>query len=54
MVWDAPADSNIPGRSYFALLKGADAGEGERLTVWAPVGESLSGVADSRCRGGDE
>ncbi len=43
-VWDAPADSNIPGRSYFALLKGADAGEGERLTVWAPVGESVSGV----------
>jgi hypothetical protein len=44
VVWDAPADSNIPGRSYFALLKGADAGEGERLTVWAPVGESLRGV----------
>jgi hypothetical protein len=44
VVWDAPADSNIPGRSYFALLKGADAGEGERLTVWAPIGEMLSGV----------
>jgi hypothetical protein len=44
VVWDAPADSSIPGRSYFALLKGADAGEGERLTVWAPIGETLSGV----------
>jgi hypothetical protein len=44
VVWDAPADVNIPGRSYFALLKGADVGEGERLTVWAPVGESVSGV----------
>jgi hypothetical protein len=44
VVWEAPADSNIPGRSYFALLKGADAGEGERLTVWAPVGESQRGV----------
>jgi hypothetical protein len=44
VVWDAPADSSIPGRSYFALLKGADVGEGERLTVWAPIGEMLSGV----------
>jgi hypothetical protein len=44
VVWDAPADSNIPGRSYFALLKGADVGEGERLTVWAPVGGTLSGI----------
>jgi len=26
------------------LLKGADVGEGERLTVWAPVGEALSGM----------
>jgi len=44
VVWDAPADSSLPGRSYFALLKGADVGEGERLTVWAPIGEMLSGV----------
>ena len=44
VVWDAPADSSIPGRSYFALLKGADVGEGERLAVWAPVGRTLSGI----------
>jgi hypothetical protein len=43
-VWDAPADANVPGRSFFALLKGSDAGEGERLQVWAPVGESEEGV----------
>jgi hypothetical protein len=43
-VWDAPADANIPGRSFFAQLAGSDAGEGERLQVWAPVGEPISGV----------
>ncbi|HEY3657327.1 MAG TPA: hypothetical protein VGL34_20330 [Steroidobacteraceae bacterium] len=43
-VWDAPADATVPGRSYFALLKGSDAGEGERLLVWAPIGETASGV----------
>lgn len=35
-VWSAPADVNLPGRSFFALLKDSDAGEGERLLVWAP------------------
>jgi hypothetical protein len=44
VVWDAPADASIPGRSFFALLKNSDAGEGERLQVWAPVGKSSSGV----------
>jgi len=43
-VWDAPADANVPGRSFFALLKGSDAGEGERLLVWAPIGDSVAGV----------
>ena len=42
-VWDAPADVTVPGRSYFALLSAADAGEGERLQVWAPIGKSTSG-----------
>jgi hypothetical protein len=44
LVWDAPADASVPGRSFFALLKGSDVGEGERLQVWAPVGPSASGV----------
>ena len=43
-IWDAPADATVPGRSFFALLKVGDAGEGERLQVWAPIGESESGV----------
>jgi hypothetical protein len=44
VIWDAPADANIPGRSFFALLEGSDAGEGERLRVWAPVGKAEQGV----------
>jgi hypothetical protein len=44
-VWSAPADANLPGRSFFALLRGADAGEGERLLVWAPgAGPAQHGV----------
>jgi hypothetical protein len=43
-LWGAPADTNVPGRSFFALLRAADAGEGERLLAWAPVGEPESGV----------
>ncbi len=43
-LWDAPADANFPGRSVFALLRNSDAGEGERLQVWAPVGATTSGV----------
>ncbi len=44
-VWDAPADMNMPGRSFFALLRRTDAGEGERLLVLA-AGES-SAAAES-------
>lgn len=43
-VWSAPADSSIPGRSFFALLKADEVGEGERLLAWAPVGTAESGV----------
>ncbi len=35
VVWDAPADSAIPGRSFFALLPHTDVGEGERVLIWA-------------------
>jgi hypothetical protein len=44
VVWDAPADATVPGRSFFAQLVGSDAGEGERLQVWAPIGEPVAGV----------
>jgi hypothetical protein len=37
-VWEAPADANVPGRSFFALLRDGDVSEGERLQVWAASG----------------
>jgi hypothetical protein len=43
-VWSAPADASIPGRSFFAVLKGREAGEGERLVAHAPVGAPQAGV----------
>ncbi|MFI4889745.1 MAG: hypothetical protein ACHQIL_04360 [Steroidobacterales bacterium] len=43
-LWDAPADASVPGRSFFALLNGTDASEGERLLASAPVGVPVAGV----------
>jgi len=43
-VWSAPADASIPGKSFFAMLKGSDAVEGERLIARAAVGAAESGV----------
>src|SRR5262249_30075029 len=43
-VWSAPADASIPGRSFFAVLQGGDASEGERLVARAPVGAAEAGV----------
>ena len=44
-VWEAPADASIPGRSLFALLRGSDVSEGERVRVWAAAGAaSTAGV----------
>ena len=44
IVWNAPADTSLPGRSFFAILKGSDVSEGERLLAWAPVGAAEPGV----------
>ena len=44
-LWSAPADATLPGRSFFAVLRGGDASEGERLLVWAPgAGPAQQGV----------
>jgi hypothetical protein len=44
-VWDAPQDSSLPGRSFFALLRNADIAEGSRFQVvpTSPVG-GVTGV----------
>jgi hypothetical protein len=44
-VWNAPADPTIPGRSFFALLRGARSLQpGERLLVSLPQGGAQRGV----------
>jgi hypothetical protein len=43
-VWIAPADASIPGRSFFTLLPAGAVAEGERLQVWAPIGQPVSGA----------
>jgi hypothetical protein len=44
VIWHAPADATVPGRSYFAILKSTDTGEGDHLLAWTPVGATESGV----------
>lgn len=44
LVWAAPADSTVPGRSFFAILKSGEVSEGDHLMAWAPVGEPEPGV----------
>jgi hypothetical protein len=43
-VWHAPADSTVPGRSFFAILKANEVIEGDHLMAFAPVGAPESGV----------
>ena len=43
-MWAAPADSAIPGSSFFALLRGSTAREGEHLLAFAPVGPAVEGA----------
>lgn len=42
--WPAPADATVPGRSFYALLRAKNVGEGERILVWAPTGAAQSGA----------
>jgi hypothetical protein len=41
-VWDAPQDTNLPGRSFFALIRKADIAEGARFQALS--GEPANGV----------
>lgn len=44
LIWPAPADASVPGRSFFAVLRAGEVGEGERILVWAPTGAPQTGV----------
>jgi hypothetical protein len=42
-VWQAPADPNLPGWGFFALVANTDLAEGERVLVSMPIGQTVSG-----------
>lgn len=44
VVWQAPADASVPGRSFFALMSGGALSEGERVLAFAGSGAKASGV----------
>jgi hypothetical protein len=44
-LWDAPADSSMPGHSYFAVVETSNLAEGERLLAWATAAASPSAHA---------
>ncbi len=43
-VWNAPADANVPGRSYYALVEGSDLAQNERVNATVPVSGAQDGV----------
>jgi len=43
-VWRAPADTTVPGKSYFAVLKEGDSSEGDHLLAWTPTGAAEPGA----------
>jgi hypothetical protein len=43
-VWDAPADPSVPGRSFYALVRGSDLAQNERVTAAISTGAAQQGV----------
>ncbi|MGB8692464.1 MAG: hypothetical protein WCD08_03020 [Steroidobacteraceae bacterium] len=43
-VWDAPADANVPGYSFWAIASGEGLLEGDRLLARAPDGDAQPGA----------
>jgi hypothetical protein len=43
-IWNAPADTNVPGYSFWAIASGEGLMEGERLQARAPQGAAQPGV----------
>jgi hypothetical protein len=43
-VWDAPADTAVPGRSFYALVENSDLAQNERVTAAIPTGTPQAGA----------
>ena len=44
-IWDAPADPAVPGRSFYAIVRGSDLAQNERVTAAIPSGAPQMGTA---------
>lgn len=44
LIWEAPADANLPGTGFYCLVNGSDLVQNEHVTVWTNVGAQLTGV----------
>ena len=44
VIWDAPADAAVPGRSFYALVDGSDLAQNERVTASIPTGAAQAGA----------
>jgi len=44
VIWDAPADAAVPGRSFYALVDGSDLAQNERVTAAIPTGTAQAGA----------
>jgi multidrug efflux system membrane fusion protein len=43
-IWEAPSDTTLPGRGFYALLDGSDLAQNEHVTVSVPIGAAQAGV----------
>ena len=43
-IWEAPADPALPGRGFYAVVKGSDLAQNEHVGAFAPKGASAQGV----------
>jgi hypothetical protein len=43
-VWEAPADPNLPGRGFYAVIRGSDLAQNEHVDAFVPKGAPAQGV----------
>jgi hypothetical protein len=43
-IWEAPSDTTLPGRGFYAMLDGSDLAQNEHVTTTVPVGAAQAGV----------
>lgn len=44
LLWEAPADPNLPGQGFYCLLDGSDLAQNEHVTATVDVGAAAQGI----------